>query len=217
MCLIRLLLVITGISSTVLAGCAVGGRSDSTLAEPPRVTGRLAYVARIALPPDAVAVIAVHDLSVAGRPLVAETQLALHGRQVPLPFSVILQPGVTGRRLELDAAIRVGGQPRWIVTGVPIVFSGAIGDVGELRLTPYQPLAFEARFDCGGRLVRFGMQGDVPTLVIGDERVGLKPVPAASGARYQADASPSTEFWSRDGEATLTLRGERMPTCRLLR
>ncbi|MCS6997409.1 MAG: MliC family protein [Casimicrobiaceae bacterium] len=103
-----------------------------------------------------------------------------------------------------------GGEPQ------PTRVTAGTADVGTVRMSAYLPLAFEVRFDCGGELVRFGMVGDRPTLVIGAERISLKPAAAASGARYEGEADASVEFWSRGREATLRAQGRSWPTCRAL-
>ncbi len=212
--------------AALAAGCAgvgTAGRSGAAAAgpEPARVMGSLAYLERIALPPDAEALVAVHDASLPGRPVLAEVRVSLAGRQVPapqvpVPFALTLQPGLGGRALELEAAIRIGAQPRWVAGPIALRFSAGTADVGTVRMSAYQPLAFEVRYDCGGELVRFGMVGDRPTLVIDGERIPLKPVSAASGARYEGEADPTVEFWSKGREATLRSKGKAWPICRML-
>lgn len=208
--------------AAVTAGCAVlgtGGRGATAAGgpDPARVTGSLAYLERIALPADAEAIVAVHDASLPARPVVAELRVPLAGRQVPVPFALTLQPGLGGRALELEAAIRIGAQPRWVAGPMALRFSAGTADVGTVRLSAYQPLSFEVRYDCGGELVRFGMVGDRPTLVIDGERIPLKPVTAALGARYEGEADPTVEFSIKGREATLRAKGKAWPTCRALR
>ncbi len=214
--------LLLALSLTVLAaGCAVvgtGGRGAAAAGgpEPARVTGSLAYLERIALPADAEAIVAVHDASLPSRPVVAELRIPLAGRQVPVPFALTLQPGLGGRALELEAAIRIAAQPRWVAGPIALRFTAGTADVGTVRMSAYQPLAFEVRYDCGGELVRFGMVGDRPTLVVDGERIPLKPVAAASGARYEGEADSTVEFWSKGREATLRAKGRAWPTCRAL-
>lgn len=205
----------------LMMGCASTGASRGAGAaaaepQPARVTGSLVTLERIAMPADAEAIVAVHDASLPARPVVAELRVPLAGRQVPVPFTVGLQPGLAGRALELEAAIRVGAQPRWVAAPTPLRFVAGAADVGTLRLSPHQALAFEIRLDCGGDIVRFGMVGDTPTLVIDGERIPLKPVAAASGARYEGQADATVEFWSKGREATLKAKGRTWPTCRAL-
>ncbi len=47
----------------------------------------------------------------------------------------------------------------------------------------------------------------------GEDRVVRARVPAASGARYEAEGDPSTSFWSKGEGAMVTLRGEALPDC----
>jgi membrane-bound inhibitor of C-type lysozyme len=51
-------------------------------------------------------------------------------------------------------------------------------------------------------------------LVVDDEAFALRPVPAASGAKYEAIGDPATTLWNKGASTTLTLRGVTLPECR---
>lgn len=79
------------------------------------VEGSVTYRQRIALPPDAYAIVEARDA--VGR-VIAQARVDANGRQVPLPFRLELPAGVA---LSLRAAIHVGGQVRW--RGGPVELS----------------------------------------------------------------------------------------------
>jgi heat shock protein HslJ/membrane-bound inhibitor of C-type lysozyme len=72
-------------------------------------------------------------------------------------------------------------------------------------------------YDCGGTpiLTRMGEGGAGATMRIGEETYALVPVVSASGARFEAEGDPSTVFWSKGMEATVTRAGEDLPACAL--
>lgn len=65
---------------------------------------------------------------------------------------------------------------------------------------------------CGATFARASFATNRLTLDVGDRRYLLASARSASGARY-ASTTPPVEFWEHQGEATLTLDGERLPTC----
>jgi heat shock protein HslJ len=64
---------------------------------------------------------------------------------------------------------------------------------------------------CGSRDVVAEDQGGTLFLTIDGQRYTLRPVPAASGAKYVGDGG--TEFWSKGDRASLTLAGQAQPEC----
>jgi heat shock protein HslJ/membrane-bound inhibitor of C-type lysozyme len=66
---------------------------------------------------------------------------------------------------------------------------------------------------CGDQRVALGMLGDTPQLTVGEARFALRPVEAASGAKYEALGDPSTTFWSRGDRAMLAVKGQGYPEC----
>mgnify|MGYP001165993509 FL=1 len=73
--------------------------------------------------------------------------------------------------------------------------------------------AFAVKLRCGDRVLAVGYAGDRMELRADGERYALRPVPAASGAKFEAEGDPATTFWSRGERAMVTLRGEALPEC----
>jgi heat shock protein HslJ/membrane-bound inhibitor of C-type lysozyme len=71
---------------------------------------------------------------------------------------------------------------------------------------------------CGGRRVTVmptdeGLRLSVEDPAGTERAYDLIRVEAASGARYEAEGDPSTVYWSKGEEATVTVEGEAYPTC----
>lgn len=66
---------------------------------------------------------------------------------------------------------------------------------------------------CGALPITVRMRAGEAMLETPNESWALEPIPAVSGARYQAVGEPDTEFRHQDGSARLTLRGEILPAC----
>jgi heat shock protein HslJ/membrane-bound inhibitor of C-type lysozyme len=71
------------------------------------------------------------------------------------------------------------------------------------------------RLRCGSREVIAEDQGGTLFLTIDGRRYALRPVPAASGAKYAGDdvGDGGTGFWSKGDRASLTLAGQVQPEC----
>ena len=171
------------------------------------LTGSVTYRERIALPPDAVLVVEMvgPDLSVT-----AEARIPTEGRQVPVPFSIEIPEGAEGR---LRAGLATGGQIAWLSDTVAIDINSG-DDLGELVLRRHQPMGFASTYRCGDRLIRVGFAGEAAVMDTGEARLILQPVPAASGARYEAERDPGTFFWSHGDGARVSLEGTELAECR---
>lgn len=67
---------------------------------------------------------------------------------------------------------------------------------------------------CGADTISVkGAGRDTLELRVQGETFLVHLVPAASGARYQADADTGTIFWSHGAEASVQVRGEALPPC----
>ncbi len=107
-----------------LGGCEVGPTKEvATISPAPpamvTLTGTALYRERIALPPDARLAVKISDVSRmdAPAPVIAETQFATEGRQVPLAFSLAYDPAriTTRGRYSVSARITDGtGRLIWI-------------------------------------------------------------------------------------------------------
>ena len=74
-------------------------------------------------------------------------------------------------------------------------------------------MGFESAFRCGDRLIRVGYSDDRLVMDTGAGRVVMDQVPAASGAKYEAEGDPGFVFWERGGVALVTLSGVDLPEC----
>jgi putative lipoprotein len=88
------------------------------------------YLARIALPPDAVVYLTLEDVSDAQAVVVATQTIPTRGRQVPIPFELPYDPAKIdpSRRYEVRAQIRSGpgGEPMFAsTTSTPVLTQGA--------------------------------------------------------------------------------------------
>ena len=183
------------------------------------ITGKAYYLARIALPPDAEILVAVHEAAGEGpgAPL-ATAVTPTDGAQVPIPFEieVPLRDVVSSSPYAVEVAIRQGVNVSWRSEPVTVALDEAPVDIGEVRLNPYKVLAFQTVFQCGNVTARFGMDGNQLALVVDGRTFQMAETRAASGARYEAAGDPETVFWSKGEEAMLTVAGEDHPTCRPL-
>lgn len=204
----------------VAAAAAAGLSGCAGLAGPPEppvltVRGELTYRARVALPPDAVAVVELRDASAGEGRVVAEQRIELKGRQVPVPFELAVDRSrlAAGQRYSVRGGFVVGGRPAWVSEPASIDPAAKVVDLGALVLAPFKPMGFASDMVCGEQRITVGFIDNRMRIRVGAETVDLRPVPAASGAKYQAVNDPSTTFWSKGDRATFTLRGRTLPEC----
>lgn len=171
------------------------------------ISGSLSYMARSALPPDAQVMVAARG---AFDTVLGEARFVTEGRQVPLPFSLSFPGGLSG---QLDALIRIGGAPRWIIRDISFAAGETHVDLGELQLAPISPRTFVNEFDCSGVHVAFGIWNDRPVLHVDGRDIEMQEAVSASGARYVAMDGSETELWTKGDEASLTLEGQDMGQC----
>ncbi len=199
----------------LLAGLSI--LAGPALAQPREVTASLAYRERIALPPDAVAVL---EVVAAGR-VAARQEVALQGRQVPVPVTVTLDP----MRLPQDVAVSLrgtlsaaSGEMRWTGTKpLSLARDGGPTDAGTMLLTraatraAAEPRTYAYR--CGAEQVLARFDGSAVHLRIagGPER-RLPQVRSASGARF---AAGDLAFWDRGAQALLIRGGVTTECARL--
>lgn len=69
------------------------------------------------------------------------------------------------------------------------------------------------RFSCGGEALAVTFGESAATAVFGGETIEMKLAASASGARYEAAGDPSTVFWNKGDNGTLTLKGKELPLC----
>jgi uncharacterized lipoprotein YbaY len=93
------------------------------------VTGTVAYLPRIALPPQAVVEVKLLNVSRADAPAItiAEQIISTNGRQVPIPFSLSYDPEAIDpqHRYAVQARILINDRLRWInTTQYPVITQG---------------------------------------------------------------------------------------------
>jgi uncharacterized lipoprotein YbaY len=198
--------------------CAAPSGPGPAAPEPAKtllIKGALSYLARIALPPTSSAVVELREISGGEGVVVADQRLDLKGRQVPIPFELTVDRTkiVSGRRYGVRGSVFVDGQPRWVTETVPIEPTGSPLDLGTLLMKPFQAPAFDTTYRCGDQSVRVGVEQETMRLAVGNDTFDLRQVPAASGAKYEAVADPSTSFWSKGDRAMLVVKGRAYPEC----
>src|SRR6056297_285090 len=203
----RLIAAAPALALNVALTLALTGQPIAAHEQTRQISGSLNYMQKIALPDDAAVTVTAAG---AFDTILGETRFGTEGRQVPLPFSLDVPANLSGR---VGAVIRIGGQPRWLIEGVPFKAGDEAVDLGALRLSQITPLAFATRFDCGGTEVAFGVLGERAILRIDGRDIEMEQVRSASGARYQAVEDDSTEFWSKGDDAMLSVAGQEMPDC----
>lgn len=206
----------------VLVSCAVPPKDSSAPAAPAGtdrvvVRGELSYLARIALPPDSVAVVELRDS--ADDRLVAQTQHNLGGRQVPIPFELTAPRAdvPTDRASLLRGSIRSRGRLAWQAVPVAVPAGTLRLDAGTLTMNRYVPLESAATMLCGGRRAQVGWlrrdDRDELQLDLDGNRHPLRSTVTASGARYEAVDAPGVSVWFKGERATIDVPGEKWPEC----
>ncbi len=196
----------------VLAGCAGGSTSAGSVA----VRGELGYRERIALPPKAVASVEVRAFDADGARVVGSFRESLAGRQVPIPFAL---DAVRSRRhpaavYELRAS--VADADRVLRASDPLLLdlTSSVAETGAIELRAWPQRDLGVAYACGDETlsVEFGDTG--ARLVAAGSGYELEPVPAASGARYQATSDETTSFHEKAGEAIAVVAGRQLAPCR---
>lgn len=172
------------------------------------VSGALGYLQRIALPPNARAVIVAEGRFGA---MLGEATIEADGKQVPLPFEMTVPANLSGG---LSAVIRVQQKPRWILRNLPFSAGTAQVDLGTLILEPVTAMAFAVDFICGDTTVSFGMLDNETVLRAEGRDTPMSQVVSASGARFEGIKDPETEFWNKGDLAMVRLEGRDLPECR---
>ena len=203
-----------------MVAVALGLLATAALAEnapdPVTVRGELAYRARIALPPEAIAVVELRDAAAPPEAsAVAELRTALQGRQVPVPFELVVDRAALApdARYALRGGILLDGRPVWASEPRGVDTAGSMVEVGTLELAQMQASGFASTLRCGDLLVTVGFVGQQARLEVDGAILDLDPVEAASGARFADRADPPTSFWSKGDRAQLVLRGVEYPEC----
>lgn len=133
----RIVSIVLG--AAILAACA--GPSKSVEGDMATVSGVVTYLERRALPPEAVVIVRLQDISRADAPavLLAEQRIELDGRQVPVPFEIGYDPAAIDGRMSysVSARIELAGKLLMISDTVhPVITRGAPTADVEVRVVP---------------------------------------------------------------------------------
>jgi heat shock protein HslJ/uncharacterized lipoprotein YbaY len=203
-------------SLAALLGCAGAERSPATGGtQTLAIKGALSYRARIALPPDSRAIVALKDVSRPDGPVVAEQRMDLAGRQVPIPFELAVDRAKLddAKRYAVRGAVFSGGRPLWASDPVMIEPADGPVDVGTLQMTPVRAGAFATVFQCGEARATVDFTQAAMRLTLGSATFEMRQALAASGARYEAVGDSTTSFWNKGRRATLVVQGKTYPEC----
>jgi membrane-bound inhibitor of C-type lysozyme len=80
--------------------------------------------------------------------------------------------------------------------------------------TAAAPAASDLKFVCGTENISFGHIGDRAVLTTSSGSFDLRPVTAASGAKYVAVTDSTTSFWNKGEKGTLKIKGTKYPECK---
>jgi putative lipoprotein len=105
------------------------------------VTGTVTYLQRSALPPDAVVIVKLVDISKADAPaeVISEQTIPTEGKQVPFPYSLPYDPAkiVESNSYAVQARIESGGALLFISTSViPVITRGNPTENVEIIVQP---------------------------------------------------------------------------------
>jgi uncharacterized lipoprotein YbaY/heat shock protein HslJ len=136
-------------ASEAAAGEAAGAAATTSpggMAGMATVTGTVYYLQRMALPPDAMIEVSIHNKQWADAPpemtLLAQTAFTADGKQVPLPYTVAYSPEdvMEGALYSIGATIRNGSGRLLFVstTAIPVITLGNPTQDIEILLSPVQ-------------------------------------------------------------------------------
>lgn len=179
------------------------------------IRGELSYLPRIAVPPDAVAVVEVRTGPAPSGEIVEARQWSLDGRQVPVDFTFEFDPPDTrpGSIHVFRGFLGSAGSRSWISEPVVIDTRAAVHDLGTLMLERAKPSLFVSDLICGERRARVTSSAEGLVLESAGQRFELTEVVSTSGARYQMPGDPDTEFSSKGDLASVRLVGVDWPEC----
>ena len=196
-----------------LVGCATthDGADGARL----ELSGRLIHLDRMAMPPQATALVQVRAFTPDGVEVIASSEEALGGRQVPIPFTTAApaRTGTAAEVVELRAAVELDGRIIRASEPVPVFARSGEVDVGEIMLHQFNALSFGTAFDCGGAEVMFGEIGEHSVMRVGVEQFSMRQTRSASGVRYEAVGDPATVLHTKGSNAVVSVRGETLAEC----
>ena len=147
--------------------------------------------------------------------MITEYRMELKGKQVPLPFELVVSRTslMPGKTYSVRGAVFVDGRPAWVSNSAAIDPAAGSIDVGTLNMLPAPPGAFSSVLSCGDERVTVGFSQTALLLTVGGKTFEMRRIEAASGARYQAVEDPTTTLWNKGDHQTITVRGRTLPEC----
>lgn len=111
------IVLLLAVATLFTSGCQTMHKNTPEL--PDTISGELLYKQRIALPPDATIEVIIEDITEAPPTVLARSEFASEGRQVPIPYQVAIDRSKvdSSHNYSLKAVIRVHGGVMFETTG----------------------------------------------------------------------------------------------------
>lgn len=134
------------------------------------------------------------------------------------PDGVMEQEGRFLRALASAATWQLDGDRLELRTAAgALALSLSAADSGSaVTMAPVASVDSTLTYRCGGQRVVLTQRGDKWQLNAGDQSVALRPVAAASGARYVGVSDDRSTFWSKAERASVVVAGQAYPECTLM-
>ncbi len=180
------------------------------------IKGALTYRARIALPKHAVAIVELRGESGAAGAVVAEQRIELQGRQVPIPFELVIPRAQLADQppYQVRGGIVVSGRPEWTTALVVIDESVDTVDLGAWQMSAGKSGSLSWNLRCGEQTVLARFDPGAAQITIGATTHDLRPARAVgSGTRYVAVDDADTMLWNDAEHIRVKQRGRTLPDC----
>lgn len=179
------------------------------------IKGALTYHARIALPPEASAIVELREGSTSVGVVIAEYRKELGGKQVPLPFELVVSRTsfTPEKSYSLRGAVLVDKRPAWVSNSITIDSTAGSIDVGMLIMLAAPQGAFSAVLACGDERVAVGYNQTAVLLAVRGETFEMRHTISGSGALYEAINDSTTTLWNKGDRTTVTVHGQKLPEC----
>ena len=180
------------------------------------IKGALTYRARIALPKHAVAIVELRGESGAAGAVVAEQRIELQGRQVPIPFELVIPRAKLADQppYQVRGGIVVSGRPEWTTALVVIDESVDTVDLGAWQMSAGKSGSLSWTLRCGEQTVLARFDPGAAQITVGARTHDLRPARAVSGGtRYVATDDAETALWNEAEHIRVKHRGQTLPDC----
>jgi putative lipoprotein len=198
---------------------AAGGCANQTM---PRnghtldasINGTVTYRERIALPPDAVVVVTLEDVSCADAPapVIAQQTIKPQG-QVPITFALRYDPTALDARHQYTVRARIDdaqGKPLWTTSDFYPVSPREPHPIDILvHRVPATSSSF--LFKCSGLDFVAHVQPDSARIDVANRTFELRRMPSASGAKF---GNGAVTFWNKGREALFEIDGVSYRDCK---